>query len=294
MVDGVSVALHDLTGFEGRCDAILFVPSGRSSGFKPPDKGESLEKLRSELNPVTSEPHDAGKYDLVVVGGGIARTCAAVSAARNGLSLALIQDRPVLGGNNSSEVRVWLQGVRNRIPYPHIGYIVMELEQQQHKHEGPENIAEIYEDENKIDIVRREKNIQLRLRHRANGVEMNGNSITAVIAENTLTGEKYRFHGKLFADCTGDGCLGNMAGADFEMSAEHMGRCNLWNIDDTGSPYQFPHCSWALDLTTEPFPGRGEGAIAAAKERLNSTKGKADQIKSEVGEPNIPMLGQWF
>ena len=52
----------------------------------------------------------AGSYDLVVVGGGIAGTCAAVSAARLGLKVALVQDRPVLGGNGSSEVRVWPEG----------------------------------------------------------------------------------------------------------------------------------------------------------------------------------------
>ena len=58
----------------------------------------------------TDKVYDSGEYDLVVVGGGIAGTCAAVSGARNGLKVALVQDRPVLGGNNSSEVRVWLQG----------------------------------------------------------------------------------------------------------------------------------------------------------------------------------------
>ena len=256
LADGVSVALHDLTGFEGRCDAILFVPSGTSPGFTPPDSGDSLEQLRSELNPVVSKVQDAGKFDLVVVGGGIAGTCAAVSAARCGLSVALIQDRSVLGGNNSSEVRVWLSGVRNRVPYPRIGDIVMELEQQQYYHYGPSNTAEIYEDEKKLDVVRSEKNIALRLRHRANGIEIDGNRITAVIAENTRTGEKFRFRGKLFADCTGDGCLGTLAGADFDMSIPHMGRCNLWNVAETESPQPFPRCPWALDLTKEPFPGR--------------------------------------
>ena len=59
----------------------------------------------------------------------IPRTCAAVSAARLGLKVALVHDRPVLGGNNSSEVRVWLQGARNKEPWPRIGDVVAELEQ---------------------------------------------------------------------------------------------------------------------------------------------------------------------
>ena len=63
----------------------------------------------------TKEPADGGTFDLVVVGGGIAGTAAAVSAARAGLSVALIQDRPVLGGNGSSEVRVWPEG-KTKLP----------------------------------------------------------------------------------------------------------------------------------------------------------------------------------
>ena len=50
------------------------------------------------------------KYDFVVVGGGIAGICASVAAARKGVSVALIQDRPLVGGNNSSEIRVQLGG----------------------------------------------------------------------------------------------------------------------------------------------------------------------------------------
>ena len=288
-----TVALHDLTGFAGRCDALLFVPSDMSKTYIPPDSGKSLESLRARLNPNAAKIIDAGQYDLVVVGGGIAGTCASVSAARCGLSVALIQDRPVLGGNNSSEVRVWLQGVRNRVPYPRIGDIVMELEQQQHKHYGPENTADIYEDQKKLDVVRSEKDISLRLMHRANAVEMDGSKITAVIAENTRTGQKYRFRAKLFADCTGDGCLGALAGADFEISDQHMGRCNLWNIADTATPQPFPRCPWALDLTTEPFPGRGKDAVTTAVKRSNLSPDEAAEINCELCDPFPMQLGQW-
>src|SRR3954463_13622165 len=102
-----TVALHDLTGFEGRCDAVLFC---RDPKLVPPDDGPALEVLRSKLLKWSREPDDGGKYDLIVVGGGVAGTAAAVSAARLGLTVALVQDRPVLGGNGSSEVRVWPEG----------------------------------------------------------------------------------------------------------------------------------------------------------------------------------------
>ena len=97
------VALHDLTGFEGRCDAVLFA---RDLSFTPPNDLPALAALRREALGLPEAPEDGGSYDLAVVGGGIAGTSAALSAARLGLRVALLQDRPVLGGNNSSEVRV--------------------------------------------------------------------------------------------------------------------------------------------------------------------------------------------
>jgi hypothetical protein len=118
------ITLHDLTGFEGRCDAIFFCADTK---FVPPEKGEALAALRNELLGTQKEPLDGGSYDLVVVGGGIAGTCAALSAARLGLTVALVQDRPVLGGNGSSEVRVWPEGNINQQPFPRVGDIVAEL-----------------------------------------------------------------------------------------------------------------------------------------------------------------------
>ena len=101
----IKVSLHDLTGFDGRCDAIYF--STECNDNLPQNK-EEMEALRRRLLPGYGDPHDKGTFDLVVVGGGVAGMCAAVSAARLGLKVALVHDRPVLGGNNSSEVRVHL------------------------------------------------------------------------------------------------------------------------------------------------------------------------------------------
>ena len=262
------VALHDLTGFEGRCDAILFC---KDAAFVPPSKPDELTAFRRKLSG-TDKVHDAGEYDLVVVGGGIAGTCAAVSGARSGLKVALVQDRPVLGGNNSSEVRVWLQGARSKEPWPRVGDVVAELEHTEYAHYGAENTADLYEDDKKLAVVRGEPNIELFLEYRGNGIKMTGKRIGAVIAEHVRSGKRIRLEGRWFADCTGDACIGALAGADFDIQMkDKMGPCNLWNVceckdtkaintdaEKSGKVVPFPRCPWALDLSDKPFPGRSK------------------------------------
>lgn len=256
----VTVALHDLTGFEGRCDAVAFCTDAK---LKPPDDLKALQAWRRKVLGLAQKLRQAGTFDLVVVGGGIAGTTASLSAARLGVKVALIQDRPVLGGNNSSEVRVWLGGKTNFQPYPRIGDVVKELEPKKRAHYGPQNTAELYEDNKRIRLVEAEKNITLFLSHRANQVEMSDGRITAVIAQSIFMGNRVRFACKWVADCTGHGVIGALGGAEFQMTRKgHMGRCNLWNFADTGKASPFPRCPWALDLSDKPFPGRkGKGGI---------------------------------
>ncbi len=92
------VRLKDLTGFDGRVDALLFTDS---DSYQPPDELTQLNKLRRKCLNLPDSAPDAGKYDLVVIGGGMAGICAALSASRSGIKVALIQNRPKLGGNNS-------------------------------------------------------------------------------------------------------------------------------------------------------------------------------------------------
>jgi hypothetical protein len=263
------LALHDLTGFEGRCDAILL---SRDPAFLPPNTDPEMRAFRQRCLGLSDTPESAGEYDLVVTGGGIAGTCAAVTAARLGLKVALIQDRPVLGGNNSSEVRVWMQGARSKEPWPRVGDVVAELEASKRAHYGPTNTAALYEDDKKLAVVRGEPNIDLFLEHRGNGVEMKGREIQAVIAQEVRTGRHIRIGGRWFADCTGDACIGALAGADFDIQEKNkMGPCNLWNVceckdtnaintgtDESAEAVSFPRCPWALDLSDKPFPGRSK------------------------------------
>jgi len=278
LASNATIALHDLTGFEGRCDAILF---SRDPEFLPPDDGGELTALRGKLLGWTTEPADGGTYDLVVVGGGIAGSAAAVSAARLGLTVALIQDRPVLGGNGSSEVRVWPEGKIKLEPWPHVGDVVSELVRDRTPKDGNAKTGDIYDDLRKLDLVAAEKNIKLLLNHRVNGADVKDGAVTSVVAQDTRSGRRTRIAGRLFLDSTGDGAVGALAGADFEMSATgHMGVSNLWNVGDSTKnefqiqceckdtdalsmafvkskePVPFPRCEWAVDLSKQAFPGR--------------------------------------
>jgi hypothetical protein len=258
----VTLALRDLTGFEGRCDAIVFTTD---TDFRPPDTGEDLAAFRRKMLGLAEEPQDAGQFDLVVLGGGMAGTCAAVSAARLGLQVALVQDRPVLGGNNSSEVRVHLNGQINLPPYPALGDVVKELDSGKRGNAQP---AENYDDQKKLAVIQAEKNIHLFLNTHVYRVEKDGSRIVAVVGKDIRTGKELRFSGWLFADCTGDGTVGFLAGADSRIGREPqsetgetlapekpdnltLGTSVQWYCAKTEQPVSFPECPWSLKFTEE-------------------------------------------
>lgn len=253
----VSLTLRDLTGFNGRCDAIIF---SLDSDFMPPADVKEIEKLRTKLNPAIAKPQNAGKFDFVVLGGGMAGTCAAISAARLGLKVALIQDRPVLGGNNSSEVRVHLGGRINVEPYTAIGNLVNEIGPTK---EGNARPKENYADDKKMFSVKSEKNISLFLNHRANSLTMKNGKIVSIQAVEIETGKKKLFTAPLFADCTGDASIGNLAGAKYMIGREStkqygetrapeksdsltMGSSVQWFAVDKVDDTAFPDIKWGL------------------------------------------------
>jgi hypothetical protein len=254
------LALHDLTGFDGRCDAILL--SGDPT-WRPPDEGPELAALRRHALKLPAEPEDAGEFDLVVAGGGMAGCAASVAAARLGLKVALIQDRPVLGGNSSSEIRVSPVGNIHLPPYPALGQVVADLDP---SHPGNGQIAANYGDQRKRAVVEAEKNIQLHLDMHIFAVERDGNRITAVVARDENTSRELRFRAPLFADCTGDATVGYLAGADFRYGRESRaetgeslapespdrlvnGATILWYTEEAGVPTAFPETPWALQFT---------------------------------------------
>ncbi len=290
------LALHDLTGFEGRCDALVF---SSDPGFVPPNERAALDAFRRSALGLPAEPDDGGTYDLVVVGCCIAGSSAAHSAARHGLKVALVQDRPVLGGNGSSEVRVWPEGHTCFEPYPKIGSLVKELVPEKSGGAGNAKHASYFADDRKMTVLRAETNLTLLLEQRVNAVEAREGRIVSVTAQHIRSARRTRISGRLFADCTGDATVGFLAGADFEVSDEgNMGASNLWNLMDQSNTQQvlkceckdkdaltlavqagnvaapFPRCPWAIDLTDKPFPGRaGHGAQWGGKDPLGQLGG---------------------
>ena len=156
------IALHDLTGFDGRCDAIAL----------------TRDKTRQQTTgPKPDRP--AGDFDIVVCGGGIAGICAALAAARLGSKVALVNDRPVLGGCNSSEVRVHLGGRIETGPYVNLGNLIKEFGPLRGGNAQP---GDFYEDQKKLDIVANEPNITSFPNFRVVQANMKDRTIESIVA----------------------------------------------------------------------------------------------------------------
>ena len=242
-----TVALRDLTGFDGRCAGVALA----SGGERPQGP------LAVDGQPVA----ETAVADLVVVGGGLPGTCAAVAAARRGLKTVLVQDRPVLGGNASAEIRVWCAGEAR---YD----LVRELRGTFMNRAA----ASAQSDARRMRIVRETTNLTVRLLTRAFGVEKRTDGgIAAVKALDLARSRVVRFAAPLFCDATGDGWVGFWAGADFRMGREAKGEFNetfapdatdgdtlgaslMWTSADGNAPVPFS-APWA-----EPF-AQGEEAV---------------------------------
>ena len=204
-----------------------------------------------------------GEFDLVVVGGGYGGMGSAISAARMGLKVALIQNRPVLGGNGSSEVRVWSMGLIRRGKYPHIGEMVEEFAD---KAKNSPGTYEEFGDDKKEAHVRAERNISLFLNEHVYAAETRDSRIVSVTSLNTTNNREKMFRGKLFVDCTGHGNLAHLAGAKYEIEFKDMlGMSNMWVWSNATAPQNFPETPWALDLTMDDFPYPRKGKVEMAE-----------------------------
>jgi hypothetical protein len=204
----LEVRLRDLTGHYGRCDAILLTDD---LDYRPPGDRDALMSARVAFGGVSREIEAKGPYDTVVVGGGLAGAMAAIASTRTGAKTALIQDRPVLGGNTSTEILVEPQGDTTHEPLdPGESGIIEEFR-------GP---ADQYS-ERMLKLCKAEPELDLFLNTHATGVQTKGpGQIAAVEAMEVTTGRRRAFAGSIFIDCTGDGAIGVWAGAEHRHGRE--------------------------------------------------------------------------
>ncbi|WP_343330795.1 FAD-dependent oxidoreductase [Polaribacter staleyi] len=161
--------------------------------------------------------------EFVVVGGGTAGVCAAITAARKGTKTVLIQDRPVLGGNASSEVRLWILGATshmgNNNRWSREGGVMDEI-LIENLHRNKEGNAVIF-DTVLLEKVLNEKNITLLLNTNVYDIlKENNTKIESVRAFNSQNSTEYIISAPLFCDASGDGIVAFKAGASFRMGAE--------------------------------------------------------------------------
>ena len=191
----VEVRLVDGDGFDGRCAGVVL------------SKGEG--RPEGALSPRGATVDCGGEFDFVVVGGGMPGTCAAVAAARRGLKVALVQDRPVLGGNASAEIRVWSAG---EAKYP----LVRELRGWFLNRDAEMALS----DAHRMRIVEDERNLSVFLCHRVFAADVANGEIASVKALDWKRNRVVGFKAPLFCDATGDGWLGFYAGAEWRMGRE--------------------------------------------------------------------------
>lgn len=250
----VTLSLIDLTGCEGRCDAIFLTQDG---GSIPDNSSGPMSEWRRRCG--RFEDMGEASCDLVVVGGGIAGCCAAVAAARAGLKVALLQDRPVLGGNASPEVHVGPAGNFPPGRYPKLGDMVREVAPELR---GDVETTECFQaaEDCRLRVIQAEPNIQRLMNHHVYAVESEGGRIHAVWAMDTHGRYRRRVAGRYFVDATGHGTVGLRAGADYRMEpGGRMGMTNIWRWRWTDHDAPFPESPWALPLTEKAFPYPTDG-----------------------------------
>ena len=229
--------------------------------------------LKSDKSLHRALPVKSLQTDLVVVGGGLSGVCCAITAARSGIRVILVQDRPVLGGNSSSEVRLWVLGATshmgNNNRWAREGGVIDEI-LVENTYRNPEGNAVIF-DTVLLDKVVSEPNITLLLNTAVYQVEKKDErTIHLVRAFCSQSQNEFELKAPLFCDTSGDGIVGFLAGAAFRMGAEGkeefgekfapskeygelLGHSLYFYSKDTGMPVKFIPPSFALsDISKIP------------------------------------------
>lgn len=204
--------------------------------------------------------------DVCVVGGGMAGICAAISAARNGAKVALMHDRPVLGGNASSEIRMWVSGAGTRVrDLQETG--IMEEIALENMYRNPKRNYSVW-DTILYEKVKFEPNITLFLNCACCKAEMNGKKIKSITGFQLTTYIWQTVEAKIYIDCSGDSILAPLTGAEYSVGREAkeefgeefglekadkhtMGMSLLIQARETDHPVSFTPPSWAYKYETD-------------------------------------------
>lgn len=211
-------------------------------------------------SPLTTVVHNT---DVCVVGGGIGGMFTAISAARHGAKVVLMQDRPVLGGNASSEIRMWISGAGTRVRDLQETGIMEEL-QLENMHRNPRRNFTTW-DALLYEMVRFEPNIELLLNCTCCDATMDGSRIESVRGFQLTTYKWHEVHAKIFVDSSGDSILAPLTGAEYKVGREAkseyneefgleqadnhtMGMSILIQCRETDHPISYTPPAWAYDF----------------------------------------------
>ncbi|MBQ5590794.1 MAG: FAD-dependent oxidoreductase, partial [Clostridia bacterium] len=221
-------------------------------------------------------------YDVIVVGGGVSGMCAAISSARGGAKTALIQDRPVLGGNASSEIRMHICGAdrhSGRENARETG-ILEEILLKNKSVNDKDNYSWPVFDMCMWESCHFQENLDLYLNTTFNAVKMNGAKIESISAKGLTNETYYTFSAPLFIDATGEGMLGALSGAEFMYGREDkstfgeadgldvadpytMGNSVMFYAVDTGAPVKFTKPDWAYTYSEEDLNSRPHDNVSS-------------------------------
>ncbi len=211
------------------------------------------------------------KYDLAVVGGGLSGICAAISASRLGLKTALIQDRPVLGGNSSSEIKVHVGGADKHFRWARETGIVEEIRiEDRFRNHAPAKNGEknAIWDLVLLEWVERESNLDLYLNASAREAHVNGGRIESITCHQLGNEKTHHIQASQYIDASGDGQIAYSAGASFRRGREAasefgesmapeegddktMGSSLMFKAIDTGRPVSFYRPEWSEEYPTD-------------------------------------------
>lgn len=240
------LALHDLSGGFGRCAAIIVTTD---IDYVPPHDVDAVMRERLRLRGLEIAPRDLGHFEVAVIGGGPAGCPAAIASARMHARTALIHDRPVLGGNASSELGVPPEGAALIQRNGRETGIIEEATRLQVQ-QGLGHVTEPF-----AALAAAEPDLTVFLHTRILGVEMAApGRIGTLHGIDVRDGAPVRLTADCFIDCTGDGWIGYFAGAEYRIGWEAR-----WQHDEPSAPEQAdlvtmsgtlmgPFCFWAEDV----------------------------------------------